>query len=326
MYETGGNPAVFGERRVRGATRTLLRYCHYDTRPVPPGGWLQPSPLEPVFRSGLPEADVTVAPLDRIADGALPAHRVDARGAADDKGPIQCHLSALGLLDRLSLAPRVNVKLILDGEEEVGSPCVGAFAERHRELLAADLAIMTAGPTHETGRPTVAGGARGIMKLELVLARRDLHSGNFAIPDPAWKLVALLASMATPDGAPLIEGLQADAGPGAGPGHAHAGPPPRGAHIPPDPHHPGPPERLRGYDPAKTSLELPVAREVVAAVERALGESVPLFAFTDVLRLPTLVVPYANAGNRQPSPNEHLRLDHLFQGIRTTTPPLRDLA
>jgi len=92
-----------------------------------------------------------------------------------------------------------------------------------------------------------------------------------------------------------------------------------------------------GYDPAKTPLDLPLSREVIAAVERAhggeralllptLGGSVPLFAFTDILRLPTLVIPYANANNRQHSPNEHLRLDHLFQGIRTTAGLLTDLA
>ena len=92
-----------------------------------------------------------------------------------------------------------------------------------------------------------------------------------------------------------------------------------------------------GYDPAKTALDLPVCREVIAAVERAhggeravllptLGGSVPLWAFTDILGLPTLVLPYANANNRQHSPNEHLRLDHLFQGIRTTAGLLTDLA
>jgi len=92
----------------------------------------------------------------------------------------------------------------------------------------------------------------------------------------------------------------------------------------------------RGYDPAKTALDLPVSREVISAVERAhggqpavllptLGGSVPLWAFTDILGLPTLVVPYANAGNRQHSPNEHLRLDHLFQGVRTTAGLLVDL-
>jgi acetylornithine deacetylase/succinyl-diaminopimelate desuccinylase-like protein len=94
----------------------------------------------------------------------------------------------------------------------------------------------------------------------------------------------------------------------------------------------------RGYDPAKTAADLPISREVIAAVERAhggepavvlptMGGSVQLWAFTDVLKLPTIVVPYANANNRQHSPNEHLRLDHLFQGMRTTaglSPTRRD--
>jgi len=91
-----------------------------------------------------------------------------------------------------------------------------------------------------------------------------------------------------------------------------------------------------GYDPAKTSADLPVCAEIVAAIERAhggqpavvmptLGGSVPIWAFTDILQRPTILVPYANANNRQHSPNEHLRLDHLFQGVRTTAQLLRDL-
>jgi acetylornithine deacetylase/succinyl-diaminopimelate desuccinylase-like protein len=93
----------------------------------------------------------------------------------------------------------------------------------------------------------------------------------------------------------------------------------------------------RGYDPAKTPLDTPVARALIDVIERAhggeravllptLGGSVPLWAFTDLLRLPTFVVPYANANNGQHGPNEHLRLDHLFQGLRTTALILRDLA
>jgi acetylornithine deacetylase/succinyl-diaminopimelate desuccinylase-like protein len=106
------------------------------------------------------------------------------------------------------------------------------------------------------------------------------------------------------------------------------------------------PDRLReralrvadkgGYDPAKTAGDLPVCAEIVAAIERAhggqqavvmptMGGSVPIWAFTDILKLPTILVPYANANNRQHSPNEHLRLDHLFQGVRTTAQLLRDL-
>jgi acetylornithine deacetylase/succinyl-diaminopimelate desuccinylase-like protein len=92
----------------------------------------------------------------------------------------------------------------------------------------------------------------------------------------------------------------------------------------------------RGYDPAKTDVDLPISREVVETVERAhggqpavvlptLGGSVPLWAFTDILQRPTIVVPYANANNRQHSPNEHLRLDHLYQGVLTTARLLNDL-
>jgi acetylornithine deacetylase/succinyl-diaminopimelate desuccinylase-like protein len=424
VLETGGAPAVFGERRVPGATRTVLVYCHYDTQPVPPAGWLQPDPLEPVFRAGLAEDGVTPVPLASVADDALAGLRVYARGASDDKGPIWCHLHALALMDALGIAPAVNVKFVFDGEEEIGSPFFGPFTEAHRALLAADLVLVTDGPKHDSGRPTITGGARGVMKVELELeaARRDVHSGNFAVPNPAWKLTGLLASMATPDGQPLIEGFEEDVVPptpverqmmaalpldlaalgkdlgvrlggdyldrimfhptltirGLRSGfvgveantiiphratvsidvrmvknqrwdrvyrrlleHIRA----QGFTVIESPDEPLPDE-LRGravrvvdrggYDPAKTSLELPVSREVIASIERAhggepavlmptAGGSVPIWAFTDILGLPTLLVPYANANNRQHSPNEHLRLDHLFQGVRTTARLLVDL-
>jgi acetylornithine deacetylase/succinyl-diaminopimelate desuccinylase-like protein len=422
VLETGGNPAVFGERRVSGATRTVLIYCHYDTKPIPPKGWLQPNPIEPVFRRGLAEAEPLV-PLAEVADDALNGLWLYARGASDDKGPIWSHLHAIELMDALGMSPSVNVKLIFDGEEEIGSPFFGPFTEAHRDLLAADVVIVTDGPKHATGRPTIAGGARGVMKIELEIeaARRDVHSGNFAAPNPAWKLNGLLASMATPDGAPLIEGFEEDVvGPTAEERRLMAELPldlaalekDLGVRLPADsldrlmfhptltirglhsgfvgaeantiiPHKATVsidirmvknqrwskvyrrllehiraqgftvlesadeplPDELRGkavrvvdkggYDPAKTSLDLPISREIIAAVERAhpgqravlaptLGGSVPIWAFTDILRVPTLIVPYANANNRQHSPNEHLKLDHLFQGVRTTAQLLTD--
>ncbi len=424
VLETGGNPAVFGERRVPGATRTVLIYCHYDTKPIPRQGWLQPNPIEPVFRPGLAEDGVAPIPLASVTDDALAGLRLYARGASDDKGPIWCHLNALETMDALRLAPAVNVKLIFDGEEEIGSPFFGPFTEAHRDLLAADVVIVTDGPKHGSGRPTITGGARGVMKIELVIesARRDVHSGNFVVPNPAWKLNGLLASMATPDGAPLIEGFEEDvAPPTAGERQMMAEVPldlpalekELGVRMPADylerimfhptltirglssgfvgkeantiiPHRAtvaidirmvknqrwekvyrrvldhfraqgftvidspdAPlPDELRGravrivdkggYDPAKTSLDLPISRAIIAAVERAhdgqravlmptLGGSVPIWAFTDILKVPTLLVPYANANNRQHSPNEHLRLDHLFQGVRTTAQLLTDL-
>jgi len=403
----------------------VLIYCHYDTKPVPSKGWLQPNPLEPVFRPGLAEHGASAIALSSVADDQIPGLFLHARGASDDKGPIWSHLHAIELMDALGIVPAVNVKFIFDGEEEIGSPFFGPFTERHRELLAADFVIVTDGPKHASGRPTIAGGARGVLKLELMVesARRDVHSGNFAVPNPAWKLNGLLASMATPDGAPLIEGfeenvvqpttaerqmmaelpldlpgLQKELGVslpddyldrlmfhptltirGLSSGfvgaeantiiphratvaidirmvknqtwasvyqrvidHIRA----QGFTVLDSPDAPLP-DDLRGrairvvdkggYDPAKTSLDLPVSRHVIAAIERAhdgeravlmptLGGSVPIWAFTDILKLPTLLVPYANANNRQHSPNEHLRLDHLFQGVRTTAELLTDPA
>lgn len=417
ILETGGNPAVFGERRVPGGVRTVLIYCHYDTKPIPAAGWLQPNPIEPVFRRGLAEEGAEPVGLDGVADDALDGLRVYARGASDDKGPIWCHLQAMALLDAIGRSPSVNVKFIFDGEEEIGSPWFGPFVEAHRDLLAADLVLVTDGPKHESGRPTIMGGARGVLKLELVIegARRDVHSGNFAVPNPAWTLTGLLASMATPDGVPLIEGFEEDVvGPTTAERRMMAELPldrpalerELGVRLPADylerlmfrptltirglhsgfvgaeantiiPHRATVsidvrmvrnqrwakvyrrmlehiraqgfavlesadeplPDELRGravrvvdrggYDPARTSLDLPISRQVIATVEDAhggeravllptAGGSVPIWAFTDILDLPTLLVPYANANNRQHSPNEHLRLDHLFQGVRTT--------
>jgi acetylornithine deacetylase/succinyl-diaminopimelate desuccinylase-like protein len=403
----------------------VLIYCHYDVKPAPTEGWLQPSPFEPVFRRGLAEEGAAPVAFTAVDETALGEHRLYARGASDDKGPIWAHLEALALMRSLGMSPAVNVKFVFDGEEEIGSPFFGAFTERHRELLAADLALVTDGPKDASGRPTIAFGARGVLKLELTLegARRDVHSGNFSVPNPAWRLVGLLASMAAPDGTPLIEGLEDGVLPPTAEERELLRRIPLdrdrletelGVALPPDylerlmfhstltirglrsgftgaeaqtiiPHRATAafdlrlvknqrletvyrrviehiraqgfaviesaesplPDELRGrairvvdkggYDAAKTPTDLPVSRLVVQAVERAhrgepavvlptMGGSVPLWAFTDILGLPTIVVPYANANNRQHSPNEHLRLDHLFQGVRTTAGLLLDLA
>src|SRR5258705_6345486 len=85
VLETGGGPAVFGERRVPGATRTVLIYCHYDTKPIPPKGWLQPNPIEPVFRRGLAEDGAPGVALADLGDDKLGGLFLHARGASDDK-------------------------------------------------------------------------------------------------------------------------------------------------------------------------------------------------------------------------------------------------
>jgi len=424
VMETGGNPAVYGSLALPGANRTVLIYCHFDVKPAPPAGWLQPSPFEPVLRQGTAEEGAPILGLGEVADDLLPRHRLYARGASDDKGPIWAHLTALELMRVQGMAPRVALKFIFDGEEEMGSTHFGSFTERHRDLLAADVVLVMDGPKDASGRPTVAFGARGILSLELTLeaARRDVHSGNFSVPNPAWRLIGLLASMAAPDGTPLIEGLEEGVVPPTAAERDLLGRIPldraaieqelgvalpgeylerlmfrstltirglksgftgreaqtiipsqatvafdarlvknqrveviyqriidhirgQGFTVIESADAPIPDElrgravrvvERRGYDPAKTATDLPISRQVIEAVERAhggepavvlptMGGSVPLWAFTDILKLPTIVVPYANANNRQHSPNEHLRLDHLYQGVLTTARLLHDL-
>lgn len=424
IMETGGNPAVYGTFPAPGATSTVLIYCHYDVKPAAPAGWLQPSPFEPVLRAGTAEEGAPVLGLGAVPDEALPRHRLYGRGASDDKGPIWAHLTAIELMRAHGIVPRVEVKFIFDGEEEMGSQHFGPFTDRHRDLLAADLVLVTDGPKDASGRPTVAFGARGILSLELTLesARRDVHSGNFSVPNPAWRLVGLLASMAAPDGTPLVEGLEDGVVPPTPAERELMGRVPLdragiekelGVALPAEylerlmfrstltirglrsgftgqeaqtiiPHQatvafdarlvknqrvetvyrrildhirgqgftviesadaPIPDDlrgrairvvERRGYDPAKTAADLPISRRVIESVERAhggeaavvlptMGGSVPLWAFTDILKRPTIVVPYANANNRQHSPNEHLRLDHLYQGVLTTAHLLHDL-
>ena len=92
ITETGGNPAVYGALPVPGARRTVLIYCHYDVKPAPPAGWLQPSPFEPVLRCGTAEEGAPVLGLRDATDAELPRHCLYGRGAADDKGPIWAHL------------------------------------------------------------------------------------------------------------------------------------------------------------------------------------------------------------------------------------------
>ena len=106
----------------------------------------------------------------------------------------------LGSHGRAAWLPAVNLKFIFDGEEEIGSPYFGPLTEKHRDLLAADLVIVTDGPKHASGRPTISCGARGVLKFEMAIesARRDLHSGNFAAPNPAWRLTGLLSTWPRP--------------------------------------------------------------------------------------------------------------------------------
>jgi acetylornithine deacetylase/succinyl-diaminopimelate desuccinylase-like protein len=174
---------------------TVLVYGHYDVQPVDPERWTSP-PFEPTVRAG--------------PDGR---ERIYARGAGDNKGQWFAHLVAVEALRATGDLP-LNVTLLLEGEEESGSPHIVDVVRENADLLAADLFLMADGPVHESGRPQVLLGSRGLLYVELEVrgANRDLHSGNYGgpVPNAAWGAVHLLASMMGPDGVVDVDGFYDD--------------------------------------------------------------------------------------------------------------------
>lgn len=188
LLETEGNPLVYAELKTPGASRTLLIYCHYDGQPVDPKGWQQPDPFKPVMRDG----------------------RLYARSASDDKSPIIMTLAAVDALKAAGVAPTSNIRVILDGEEEAGSPSLVPAIAKYRDKLSADLMVILDGPQHSSGRPTIAYGARGMARVDITVfgPKVGVHSGNYGnwIANPAQRLAILLASMKNEEGRILVDG------------------------------------------------------------------------------------------------------------------------
>jgi acetylornithine deacetylase/succinyl-diaminopimelate desuccinylase-like protein len=206
----GGAPAVHGELRAPGAGFTLMVYAHYDGQPVTVSDWASP-PWQPVLRDGRLEdgaKDIPAASPGRPLD---PDWRVYARSAGDDKAPIVAALHALDALAAAGIPRAVNLEFFFEGEEEAGSPHLGALLDRHAGALAADLWLFCDGPRHQSGRPQLAFGVRGVAGMDLTVfgPARALHSGHYGnwAPNPAAMLAHLLAGMRAPDGRILIEGV-----------------------------------------------------------------------------------------------------------------------
>lgn len=203
-------PLVVGRLDVPGARRTLGLYVHYDGQPVEGQAWTF-DPWEPVLTTAALEAGGVRRPFPVLGEAIDPEWRIYGRSAGDDKAPIVALLAALDALAAAGLAPTSNLVLLMEGEEEQGSDHLGAYLERYRDRLAVDGWLICDGPIHQSGRPQLVFGVRGVVGLELTVygAVRDLHSGHYGnwAPNPAETLARLLASFEDGDGKVLIDGF-----------------------------------------------------------------------------------------------------------------------
>src|SRR5262249_19312380 len=202
-------PAVYGEWKVPGATRSIILYAHYDGQPVDPKAWSASPPFQPTWRTAAMESDGQIVTLP--ASGEInPEWRLYARSASDDKAGVMAILTAVDAVKARGLTPSINFKFVFEGEEEAGSPHLGEIIDLHKQLLESDAWIICDGPVHQSGRKEVVFGARGDQNVDVTVygAKRPLHSGHYGnwAPNPAMLLSRLLASMKDHNGRVTIAG------------------------------------------------------------------------------------------------------------------------
>jgi acetylornithine deacetylase/succinyl-diaminopimelate desuccinylase-like protein len=205
-----GPPVVFGHRPSKEATHTVVFYAHYDGQPTVPELW-HSNPWDVVVRKGRLEDDAEAVPFEQLQAPVDREWRLYGRSTSDDKVSIVALLTALDALDAAAIEPSVNIKLILDGEEERGSPHMAEILRSHLDKLAADLWVFCDGPMHQTRLPQVVYGARGVTSLHITAygPAVGLHSGHYGnwAPDPGMMLARLITSMRDADGNLSIDGI-----------------------------------------------------------------------------------------------------------------------
>jgi acetylornithine deacetylase/succinyl-diaminopimelate desuccinylase-like protein len=383
MIPSSGHPFVYGEWLHAKGEPTVLFYGHYDVQPADLLNWDSP-PFTPTIRNG----------------------RIYARGSADNKGQFLAHLCAIkSYLDPIGRLP-INVKVLLEGEEENGSPHIEALVESNKELLGANLVYTSDGALHDSDRPTIICGVRGLLYVDLIArgANQDYHSGNLGsfVPNPAWRLVELLNSLRDPKSdririahfysgvrppSPLERSLLAQipfeqerlnrelgitsleetgekafhrmmfepslnicgfhSGP-SGPGMVTTVP--NSAYLKLDIRLVADQDpdriwemlrraveefdptidvkRVAAMKPSYTRPDLPIVQLIIGALEEVteskpvvlprLGGSLPDYVFTKILGVPSLIVPYANFDQNNHGPNENIKTDLFFRGVRAS--------
>lgn len=175
IYATPGHPIVYGEKNVDPSKPTVLVYGHYDVQPPDPLELWHSGPFEPVIKDG----------------------KIYARGACDDKGQFFMHVKALEVMNNSGTLP-CNIKFLIEGEEEVGSPNLATFVQQNKELLKADVILISDTSMLSMDTPSIDVGVRGLSYIEVEVTgpNRDLHSGVYggAVANPITILAKMIAS------------------------------------------------------------------------------------------------------------------------------------
>ena len=176
VYKTEGHPIVYGEKIIDENKPTVLVYGHYDVQPPDPLELWHSGPFEPVIKDG----------------------KLYARGSADDKGQVYMHVKALETMMETNSLP-TNIKFIIEGEEEIGSPNLATFVKEHKDLLKADVILISDTSMLSLETPSMDVGVRGLsyIEIEVTGANRDLHSGVYggAVANPVTVLSKMIASL-----------------------------------------------------------------------------------------------------------------------------------
>ncbi len=203
-------PLLLAERKHKKAKKTVLIYLQIDGQPVDSTRWDQETPYTPTLKRPGKSVGWESLPWSSIME-YQDDWRVFARSASDAKGPVAMFLAALDAATVLGITPNYNIKVIMDFEEELGSPRLPKAVTENADLLKADMLIIFDGPRHITNKPTLTFGARGIATVQLttygpIVPQHSGHFGNYA-PNPALRLSKLLASMKDDDGRVIIPGF-----------------------------------------------------------------------------------------------------------------------
>lgn len=191
VYPTTGNPVVYGEKIIDPSKKTVLVYGHYDVQPVDPIDLWKSDPFKPEIR-----------------DGAI-----YARGANDDKGQTFMHIKAFEYLVRKGKLNH-NIKFILEGEEEIGSPSLAKWAEEHKQMLKCDIMLVSDTTMISDKVPSINCGMRGLSYVEVKVTgpNKDLHSGHYggAVANPINVLCSMIDSLIDEDGHITVKGFYDD--------------------------------------------------------------------------------------------------------------------